>query len=186
MLTFSECSLLLGLLSYLCGASAYFVSIDAHAEECFFEKVTSGTKMGLIFEVAEGGFLDIDVEVSERTALTRPQAGPRVRAGRADPLHGRTEMPRLPTACGLEVAWEPEADDSVKPISKLVDHAQQEISVSLAAKLLLFNRMSTMTPKIVMFTIDIGEAPKGHDMETEGIILVNFLWTLSRATAFFL
>lgn len=44
-------------------AAAYFVSIDAHAEECFLERVPSGTKMGLIFEVAEGGFLDIDVEV---------------------------------------------------------------------------------------------------------------------------
>lgn len=44
-------------------ASGYFVSIDAHAEECFYERVNSGTKMSLMFEVAEGGFLDIDVEV---------------------------------------------------------------------------------------------------------------------------
>ena len=43
---------------------AYFVNIDANAEECFFDKVTSGTKMSLMFEVAEGGFLDIDVKVS--------------------------------------------------------------------------------------------------------------------------
>lgn len=42
----------------------YFITIDAHAEECFHDQVTSGTKMGLIFEVAEGGFLDIDVTVN--------------------------------------------------------------------------------------------------------------------------
>ena len=48
----------------LCGyCDAYFIQIDAHAEECFFDKVTSGTKMSLMFEVAEGGFLDIDVQV---------------------------------------------------------------------------------------------------------------------------
>ena len=41
----------------------YFITIDAHAEECFHDQVTSGTKMALIFEVAEGGFLDIDVTV---------------------------------------------------------------------------------------------------------------------------
>ena len=49
------------LAALLATASGYFVSIDAHAEECFFERVTLGTKMGLIFEVAEGSFLDIDV-----------------------------------------------------------------------------------------------------------------------------
>jgi len=50
---------------YLCiGVNhGYFITVDAHAEECFSEKVSTGTKLGLTFEVAEGGFLDIDVEV---------------------------------------------------------------------------------------------------------------------------
>lgn len=61
MFTLSELVVLLAVLSAT--ASGYFVSIDAHAEECFYERVNSGTKMGLMFEVAEGGFLDIDVEV---------------------------------------------------------------------------------------------------------------------------
>ena len=39
------------------------LQVDAHAEECFFDKVKQGTKMGLMFEVAEGGFLDIDVRI---------------------------------------------------------------------------------------------------------------------------
>lgn len=63
MLTFSEVAVVL---AALCAtASGYFVSVDAHAEECFYERVNSGTKMGLMFEVAEGGFLDIDVEVTD-------------------------------------------------------------------------------------------------------------------------
>ena len=52
-----ECSLCLK------NVAGYFIHIDAHAEECFFDRVTSGTKMSLMFEVAEGGFLDIDVKV---------------------------------------------------------------------------------------------------------------------------
>ncbi|VDN26017.1 unnamed protein product [Gongylonema pulchrum] len=44
-------------------STAYFIHIDANEEQCFFDRVTAGTKMGLIFEVAEGGFLDIDVKV---------------------------------------------------------------------------------------------------------------------------
>lgn len=45
-------------------SQAYFIAIDANEEKCFFERVNAGTKMGLMFEVAEGGFLDIDVVVS--------------------------------------------------------------------------------------------------------------------------
>lgn len=44
-------------------AYSIFVNIDANAEECFHDKVTSGTKMSLMFEVSEGGFLDIDIKV---------------------------------------------------------------------------------------------------------------------------
>ncbi len=45
-------------------ARGYFAHIDAHAQECFFDRVSSGMKMGLTFEVVEGGFLDIDVKVN--------------------------------------------------------------------------------------------------------------------------
>jgi len=41
----------------------YYIVVDAHTDECFFEKLTSGTKLLLTFEVIEGGFLDIDVQV---------------------------------------------------------------------------------------------------------------------------
>ncbi|XP_031835131.1 transmembrane emp24 domain-containing protein [Nomia melanderi] len=44
-------------------ATCYFITVDAHAEECFFERAEAGTKMGLTFEIAEGGFLDIDVKI---------------------------------------------------------------------------------------------------------------------------
>ena len=54
---------LLLLAQFAAVARSYFITVDAHAEECFFDKVKSGTKMGLMFEVAEGGFLDIDVRI---------------------------------------------------------------------------------------------------------------------------
>ena len=43
--------------------AAFFINIDAHGEECFQDKVDPGTRMALMFEVADGGFLDIDVKV---------------------------------------------------------------------------------------------------------------------------
>jgi len=93
--------------------NAYFVSIDAHMEECFFEKAQPGNVLGLMFEVAEGGFLDIDVTINS-------------------------------------------------PSNKRLHSVQRESSgkFNFAAReagmfsFCFSNKMSTMTPKIVMFTIE--------------------------------
>ncbi|XP_045584140.1 transmembrane emp24 domain-containing protein 2 isoform X4 [Procambarus clarkii] len=110
---------LLGLGSLLATAHGYFVTIDAHAEECFFEKVTAGTKLGLAFEVAEGGFLDIDIKISGPD-------GKIIHEGERE-SNGRYTFPA---------------------------------SMDGVYTYCFSNKMSTMTPKIVMFSLDVGEESK--------------------------
>jgi len=98
--------------------SAYFITVDAHAEECFFDKVKMGTKMGLMFEVAEGGFLDIDVRIE----------GP---DGKVVHQGERESNGKYTFAAHMDGVY----------------------------KYCFSNQMSTMTPKIVMFTMDVGDAP---------------------------
>merc|ERR1719272_186760 len=55
--------LVLALLAVVPAASGLGIHIDAHEEECFFDTIKVGTKVGVSFQVAEGGFLDIDVTI---------------------------------------------------------------------------------------------------------------------------
>jgi p24 family protein beta-1 len=73
--------LLIFLLSLINLNLAYIITVDSHAEECFFDHAQAGSKLGefflisehnkyliqlvlgLMFETIEGGFLDIDVRI---------------------------------------------------------------------------------------------------------------------------
>ncbi|KAL0104968.1 hypothetical protein PUN28_016539 [Cardiocondyla obscurior] len=105
----------------------YFITVDAHAEECFFDKVEFGTKMGLTFEIAEGGFLDIDVKI----------VGP----------DGR-------------IIYQGDQESSGK--YTFAAHTTGVYTYCFS------NEKSTMTPKVVMFNMDIDENKKQTDDNAGG------------------
>ena len=62
------------LLGALGSAAALTFTIEPNKEECFFEEINKGEKVSTTFQVASGGFLDIDVKVTtlQRAAPAAP------------------------------------------------------------------------------------------------------------------
>lgn len=83
--------------------------------------MTAGTKLGLAFEVAEGGFLDIDIKIYNPEGKT-------IHEGERE-SNGRYTFPA--------------STDGVYTYC-------------------FSNKMSTMTPKIVMFTMEVGDDTKSE------------------------
>lgn len=50
-------------LLYASAASAFSFNVDATTEECFYEDVQVGQTIGIMFQVTQGGFLDIDIQL---------------------------------------------------------------------------------------------------------------------------
>lgn len=94
-------------------SEAYITTLDAHSEECFFEKAIASTKLGFTFEVIEGGFLDIDVSIFDPD--------------------------------GNMIHQEPKASSGKYTIEANRDGPY---------KYCFSNKMSTVTPKVVMFSIE--------------------------------
>lgn len=114
------------ILAISAAVDGYLVKVDAHAEECFHERISSGTTFSIIFEVAEGGFLDIDLKV----------VGP---DNKELYLGDRESNGKYTFAAHIDGNY----------------------------KFCFSNKMSTMTPKIIMFSLDIGDTPKENVEDTQ-------------------
>lgn len=62
MLTFKSIFLTTILLKLLHFSESYMITIDARAQDCFYER---GPKMSLMFEVIDGGFNDIELRITD-------------------------------------------------------------------------------------------------------------------------
>jgi len=120
----------------------YFITVDAHAEDCFFDKVQNGTKLGLTFEVIEGGFLDIDVRVLG-----------------------------------------PENEEIIKRERESNGKVTFAAAKTGTYTYCFSNKMSTMTPKGVMFSMEIGEpqAAVAEQGESHSTKLTEMIRELSSA-----
>uniref|UniRef100_A0A0N5A4U5 GOLD domain-containing protein n=1 Tax=Parastrongyloides trichosuri TaxID=131310 RepID=A0A0N5A4U5_PARTI len=101
--------------------SGYFLHLDANEEQCFFERVEVNTKLGMMFEVAEGGFLDIDYRIVDPNGVILNK-GERESSGKHTLV---AQAPGVYTFC-------------------------------------FSNQMSTMTPKTLVFAIEVSAPGEEH------------------------
>ncbi|VVC39873.1 GOLD domain [Cinara cedri] len=115
------------LFGYFQQGLSYFLTVDAHAEECFFDKVEIGSKLGLMYEISEGGFLDIDVKILDPDG---------------------------------ELIYEGLRESS----GKYTFAADKKGAYTYCFS----NQMSTMTPKVVLFSMEVVEPQKAdNDKDTQ-------------------
>ena len=106
--------------------------------------------MGLMFEVAEGGFLDIDVRIVGPDGKTIHQVH----------IHDNQLQHWMMHEKVLRKNTQGERESNGKyTFAAHMDGVYQYC---------FSNQMSTMTPKIVMFSMDIGEAPSDPTKDEEG------------------
>jgi len=108
-------------------AQGYFVTVQPRKEECFHEYVKNNDKINMMYEVAEGGFLDINVKV----------------------INAKNQ-----------VIYNKERETS----GKMLFTADMQGPIRFCFN----NKISTVTHKVVMFSIDVTEAAAaGEEDEDE-------------------
>jgi len=104
----------------------YFVTVQPRKEECFHEYVKKDDKINMMYEVAEGGFLDIDVRI----------------------INARNGL-----------IYDKQRETSGKVLFTSDQNGPVRFCFS--------NKISTVTHKVVMFSIDITEARPIGDEEDD-------------------
>ena len=138
-------------------------------------QVTAGTKMSLMFEVAEGGFLDIDVKINGPDgkeiykgkffkSLFWKWWGAVSTVLMTDKYELGVWLPVILVVHVIEVFSK---YPSTYASPRLTGERESNGKYTFAAHIdgvyqyCFSNQMSTMTPKVVMFTMEVGDAPKG-------------------------
>lgn len=146
------CSICILMLYFTAQSLAYFVTVDAHAEECFFDKVEEGTKMGKTMKINQ--FWNQKWKI-DRTRYTEPTF-----------IYSSSGFI---TGLTFEIAEGGFLDINVRilgPSGELIHEAVGETHgkytfTANAQGIYTYcfsNKMSTLTPKVVMFNMAIGEA----------------------------